>query len=120
MNSNKNKRYSNKEIEIICDCVSKYPQNMCYAFKAAGVKLKRNPKSIASKYYSIKNKTVVAIGTRKGVTTNNRKIVRVKKNNTLKSIVNNLSIKQQIELLHLLTGLPPNEIGKFVANNVNN
>lgn len=120
MHSNKSKRYSNKDIQIICDYVSKYPQNMQFAFKKAGKTLKRDPRSIATKYYSLKDRTVVAVATKKGVTMNNRKIVRIKKNNTLKSIVNNLSMKQRVELLHLLVGLPPEEIGKFVANNVNN
>lgn len=117
---NKNKRYSNKEIEVICDNVSKYPQNLAFAFEKAAKKIGRSESSVRNKYYTIENKTILAIGTSKGIATNNRKVVRVKKENTLSAIVNNLSIKQRIYLLHLLVGLPPKEIGKFVANNVKN
>lgn len=117
---NKNKRYNDKDIQIICDNVSKYPQNLELAFGKAAKKIGRTKNSVRNKYYTIENKTILAIGTSKGIATNNRKVVRVKKENTLNAIVNNLSMKQRIDLLHLLVGLPPKEIGKFVANNVKN
>lgn len=107
--------YTQKEDNVILDCLSKYPTNLQYAFEQASSMLIDRPvKGVEKRYYNKLRKlsAVIATGSKRGVMANTKNTMRIGR---LAPGTPNLKNKM---IITALSNLPKEKAVGFILDNL--